>query len=72
VAAAPQSIAAGDFNHDGKIDLITASADPGIVSALISHGDETFPRVDSPSGISGPDVTSVIAKEMPESFRTSV
>jgi len=61
VAAEPQSIAPGDFNDDGKMDLITASADPGIVSVLISHGDGSFSRVDSPSGVSGPDVTSVIA-----------
>jgi hypothetical protein len=42
------------------MDLITASANPGIVSVLISHGDGTFTRVDSPSGLTFPDVTTVV------------
>ena len=61
VAPNPQSIASGDFNADGKVDLITASADPGIVSVLLSNGNGTFTRVDSPSGVLGPDFTSVIS-----------
>ncbi len=38
----PVAIAAGDFNGDGKTDLITANLDGASVSVLLGHGDGSF------------------------------
>lgn len=38
---APYSLAAGDFNGDGKLDLVTAN-ESNFVSVLIGNGDGTF------------------------------
>ena len=44
----PHSVAVGDFNGDGKLDLAVANAgypaggDPGSVSVLLGNGDGTF------------------------------
>ena len=50
----PESVAVGDFNGDGKVDLaITNSLNPNgnTVSVLLGNGDGTFqPRVDYASG----------------------
>jgi hypothetical protein len=37
----PDSLAAGDFNTDGKLDLVTTTTD-GVVSMLPGNGDGTF------------------------------
>jgi hypothetical protein len=40
----PVSVASGDFNHDGNLDLVTANSGAGYndVSVLLGNGDGTF------------------------------
>jgi len=42
VGAAPQAIAVGDFNGDGKADLVTANEGGGTVSILLGDGSGGF------------------------------
>src|SRR2546426_8034281 len=51
--AGPLSVAVGDFNGDGKLDLATANA--GDVSVLLGNGNGTF---QAPTGISLGDAGS--------------
>ena len=39
---APRSVAVGDFNADGKLDLATADAGYNDVSVLLGNGNGTF------------------------------
>jgi len=39
----PWSLGAGDFNHDGKLDVIFTNADASRVSVLLGNGDGSFP-----------------------------
>jgi hypothetical protein len=46
VAPTPFSVAAGDFDHNGTLDLVTANSN-GTVSVLLGNGNGTFqPRTD--------------------------
>lgn len=38
----PTDIVAGDFNHDGKIDLAIANANTNTIGVLLGNGDGTF------------------------------
>jgi len=50
----PQDLAAGDFNGDGKLDLVTANFSANTISVLLGNGDGTFQsHVDYATG-SGP------------------
>jgi len=42
VGTQPYSIAKGDFNHDGKLDLVTANSGSNDVSVLLGNGDGAF------------------------------
>ena len=46
-ATAPSSVALGDFNGDGKLDLVVANASSNNVSVLLGNGDGTFQAVKS-------------------------
>src|SRR5262245_22209293 len=47
VAQTPLSVAVGDFDRNGALDLVTANSTSGTLSLLLGHGDGSFqPRVD--------------------------
>jgi hypothetical protein len=47
----PQSVAVGDFNGDGNLDLAIANSTSNTVSVLLGKGDGTFsPKVDYATG----------------------
>lgn len=47
----PRSVATGDFNGDGKLDLVVPNTVSGNVSILLGNGDGTFqPAVNYPAG----------------------
>ncbi len=47
----PQSVATGDFNGDGKADLVTSNTLANTLSILLNNGDGTFQaHVDYPTG----------------------
>jgi uncharacterized repeat protein (TIGR01451 family) len=54
----PWAIAAGDFNHDGRTDLVVTNYDGNSISVLPGNGDGTFgPHVDYPVGTAPTSVT---------------
>ena len=40
--AGPVAVASGDFNQDGKTDLVTVNSSAGSISVLLGNGDGTF------------------------------
>jgi len=42
VGQQPVAIATGDFNGDGKLDIVTANGSSNDVSVLLGNGDGTF------------------------------
>jgi hypothetical protein len=60
VGSEPSSVAAGDFNKDGKLDLAVANMSDGTISVLLGNGNGTFaPAPGSPAfvGVDPNDVT---------------
>jgi uncharacterized repeat protein (TIGR01451 family) len=56
VGTRPIAIATGDFNDDGKADLVVANGDSGNVSVLLGNGDGTFQSaVNFGAGIVAPE-----------------
>jgi hypothetical protein len=50
VGEAPDSVQTADINHDGKLDIVTASAMTDTLSVLLGNGDGTFqPALTLPS-----------------------
>ena len=51
LSGAPSSVAAGDLNGDGKLDLVIANFDAGKISVLLGQGNGQFAAaVDYPVG----------------------
>src|SRR5271170_7641420 len=51
LSGAPSSVAVGDLNGDGKLDLVIANFDAGKISVLLGQGNGQFaPAVDYPVG----------------------
>ena len=50
----PNSIAVGDFNGDGKADLVTGNAGSNTASVLLGNGDGTFAAPLSPAAGTNP------------------
>ncbi len=42
LSGAPSSVAAGDLNGDGKLDLVIANFDAGTISVLLGQGNGKF------------------------------
>ncbi len=53
----PWALAAGDFNHDGKLDVIFTNGDVNRLSVFLGNGDGTFPSCADYSG--GGDVVAI-------------
>jgi len=58
----PDSVAVGDFNADGMLDLVVAAHPANVVSVMLGKGDGTFQtRVDYPTATGGGDSAVVVA-----------
>ncbi len=60
VGSEPIAIAVGDFNHDGKLDLVVSDFGSSNVIVLLGNGDGTFTSAPSQPGVGvGPDGIAV-------------
>ena len=53
VGTMPYSVAVGDFNGDGKADLVTANVGDNTVTVLLGNGDGSFTTAATPASGSG-------------------
>src|SRR5208283_5223666 len=59
---APVSVATGDFNGDGKLDLVTADSGSNTVSILLGNGDGIFQA--NQDFVVGGGPVSVLARDL--------
>jgi len=59
VGDAPEPVAIGDFNNDGKLDFVTASTSNNNVSIRLGNGDGTFTSPPVPEVTVGNDPESI-------------
>jgi hypothetical protein len=57
--ARPESVAVGDFNEDGHLDLAVANFTSSNVSVLLGNGDGSFPAAPSYAARPNPDSVAV-------------
>jgi len=55
----PWALVAGDFNHDGKLDVLFTNGDTSRLSVLLGNGDGTFPTCTSYSNVGEVDAITV-------------
>jgi len=74
VSAGPFGIASGDFNRDGRVDLVVAAADADRIELLIGSGDGAFARatpVSAPGSPRGVAVADLNGDGNPDVIYTS-
>jgi VCBS repeat protein len=65
VGGQAQDVAAGDFNGDGRVDLIVSLSDPALmVSLLRGNGDGTFGAPVNIANTSGSDSPAIVATDL--------
>src|SRR4051812_46382808 len=57
--AAPESVSVGDFDRDGRLDLVVANTDSTTVSVFLGNGDGTLQPVRNIPVGAGPHRTAV-------------
>ena len=68
-----QDVAAGDFNGDGRVDLVVSLADPSImVSLLRGNGDGTFGAPLNIANTTGADSPAIVATDLDNDGRLDV
>jgi hypothetical protein len=58
VGSSPRSVAVGDFNGDGRLDLVTANSGSNDVSVLLPGCGTNLPIITATSGLSRPQGTT--------------
>jgi len=73
VGSQAQDVAAGDFNGDGRVDLVVSLSDPAIsVSLLRGNGDGTFGAPVNIANSSGADSPAIVATDLDNDGRLDV
>ena len=73
VGSQAQDVAAGDFNGDGRVDLVVSLSDPDImVSVLKGNGDGTFGAPFNIANSSGADSPAIVATDLDNDGRLDV
>jgi len=55
----PWALAAGDFNHDGKLDVVFTNGEVNRASVLLGNGDGTFPACTNNSSVGEVEAVTV-------------
>lgn len=73
VGSQAQDVAAGDFNGDGRVDLVVSLSDPALmVSLLRGNGDGTFSAPVNFANNSGADSPAIVATDLDNDGRLDV